>query len=182
MPYVHSLIHPVERVSHAKAMRAAALLGLTLPTEAQWEYAARAGTMTPAFWGRPEAARGFANVADLASRRWHRRDWEYALWDDGFAKSAPVGSYRPNRFGLFDVQGNVHEWCRDEYSASAYSAPILDREGDRAITEPSDYPQFVSRGGAWDTDPRRLRIAWRLAFPASNDERLGLRPARRLDR
>ncbi len=181
MPYVHSLTHPLERVNHAKAMRAASLLGLTLPTEAQWEYAARAGTMTTAYWGRPEAARRFANVADLASRRWHRRDWEYAPWDDGYAKSAPVGSYRPNRFGLYDVQGNVHEWCRDEYSPSAYSAPIIDGEGSRA-SEPSDYPQFVSRGGAWDTDPRRLRIAWRLAFPALNEERLGLRPARRLDR
>jgi serine/threonine protein kinase/formylglycine-generating enzyme required for sulfatase activity len=181
MPYVHSLTHPVERVNHAKAMRAASLLGLTLPTEAQWEYAARAGTMTPAYWGRPEVARGFANGVDLASRRWTRRDWEYARWDDGFAKSAPVGSYRPNRYGLFDVQGNVHEWCRDEYSRTAYSAPILDREGTRSVSEPSDNPQFVSRGGAWDTDPRRLRIAWRLSFPALNDERLGLRPARRLD-
>src|SRR5206468_11465934 len=119
--------------------------------------------------------------ADLASRRWYRRDWEYAPWDDGYAKSAPVGSYRPNRFGLYDVLGNVHEWCRDEYSPSAYSAPIIDGEGSRAISKPSDYAQFVSRGGAWDTDPRRLRIAWRLAFPALNEERLGLRPARRLD-
>ena len=181
MSYVHSLTHPLERVNHAKAMRAASLLGLTLPTEAQWDYAARAGTMTPAYWGEPVAARGFANIADLASRRWYRRDWEYAPWDDGYAKSAPVGSYRPNRFGLHDVQGNVHEWCRDEYSPSAYSAPILDGEGSRAISEPSDYPQFVSRGGAWDIDARRTRIAWRLSFPALSEERLGLRPARRLD-
>ncbi|HET9328784.1 MAG TPA: bifunctional serine/threonine-protein kinase/formylglycine-generating enzyme family protein, partial [Candidatus Eisenbacteria bacterium] len=103
MPYVHSLTHPVERVNHEEAMRAASLLGLTLPTEAQWEYAARAGTMTPAWWGTPGAAQGFANAADEASRRSHRRDWEYAPWDDGYAGSSPVGIYRPNRFGLHDV-------------------------------------------------------------------------------
>jgi len=181
MRYVHSLRHPVEHVNHGNAMRAASLLGLTLPTEAQWEYAARAGTMTPASWGEPEAAQGFANIADLASRRADRKDWVYARWDDGYAKTAPVGNYRPNRFGLFDVQGNVYEWCRDQYSDSAYSAPVIDREGSRRISEPDD-PQFVSRGGAYDTDCRRLRVAWRIWFSASTVERMGLRPARRLDR
>jgi formylglycine-generating enzyme required for sulfatase activity len=136
--------------------------------------------MTPAYWGDPGAARGFANGGDLASRRSNRRDWEYAPWDDGYAKSAPVGTYRPNRFGLYDVLGNVHEWCRDEYFPSAYAAPI-DGEGDRAIPDSTDYRQFVARGGAWDTDPRRLRIAWRLGFPELTEDRLGLRPARRLD-
>jgi formylglycine-generating enzyme required for sulfatase activity len=181
MPYVHSLRHPLEHVNHEKAERAASLLGLTLPTEAQWEYAARAGTMTPAYWGQPRAGRGFANAGDLASQRWQRKDWEYSSWDDGYAKSAPVGSFRPNRFGLYDVLGNVYEWCRDGYSPEAYSARIIDGEGNRALSDSSGAAVFVSRGGAWDTDARRLRISWRLSFPALEEQRMGLRPSRRLD-
>jgi len=182
MNYVHTLTHPVERVNHAAATRAAALLGLRLPTEAQWEYAASAGTTTPAFWGMPEAGSGFANVADSASWRSYHRDWQYARWDDGYAKSSPVGSYRPNRFGLHDVIGNVSEWCRDEYSETAYAAPVVDGEGTRAIAEHDVYPCFVSRGSAWDINPWRARIAWRIFLPPFNEERLGLRPIRKLER
>jgi len=138
--------------------------------------------MTAAWWGNPRAAQGFANAADLSSRRSYWRDWAYVRWDDGYAKSSPVGTYRPNRFGLYDVQGNVHEWCRDVYSPHAYSAPIIDGEGNRAISVASDSTQFVSRGNAWDMDAWRLRIAWRLWFPALTEDRMGLRPTRRLDR
>lgn len=182
MRYVHTLVHPVERVNHASATRAAARMGLELPTEAQWEYAARAGTMTIAYEGKPSDMKGYLNGADRASLHYLQRDWDYSPWDDGYAKSSPVGSFLPNRFGLHDVQGNVCEWCRDAYAADAYSAPLLNGAGERAAGPADSYPYFVSRGGPWDHQPVHARISWRIDLPAYNEERLGLRPSRRLER
>ena len=105
----------------------------TLPTEAQWEYACRAGTATPLWYGTVEGDFSrVANLSDLSHQTidtfgdpdlpdviapWRPAD---ARFDDHSRVSAPVGSYRPNPWGLFDMHGNVAEWTRSEYRAYPY--------------------------------------------------------------
>jgi formylglycine-generating enzyme required for sulfatase activity len=100
-----------------------------LPTEAEWEYAARAGATTPYFWGTEEAvACEYANVrsagADTISKRQAAADAAKGFpCDDGAMQSAPVGSYRPNAFGLHDMQGNAWEWVTDCIHKDYVGAP-----------------------------------------------------------
>src|SRR5262245_14637069 len=114
----NAAILPVEQVSWFSCDELMRRLQLTLPTEAQWEYAARAGTET-IWWtgGEKESLEGAANLADVANQRMMQASLgggDVEAWlDDGHARSSPVGSYRANPFGLHDVVGNVSEWCRD---------------------------------------------------------------------
>ena len=131
-----------------------------LPTEAEWEYAARGGTTTPWWSGAdPATLATAANTADAPLRaRVPKARWA-AEWSDGFAFLAPVGSYRPNPFGLYDVTGNVWEWCHDWYDADYYaSSPAEDPTG----------PEIGSfrtiRGGGWFNDARQNRSAQRIYF------------------
>ena len=128
-----------------------------LPMEAEWEYACRAGTRTAQFWGEsPDDACRHANVLDRTSRRVFIFDWTHHNCDDGYAVTAPVGSFQPNRFGLCDMLGNVSEWCEDIYNGDAYGKhqrnnPIYTGGGsDRVI-----------RGGNWDSWPSSVRCASR---------------------
>ncbi|NCC24877.1 MAG: hypothetical protein EOM25_06725 [Deltaproteobacteria bacterium] len=119
-----------------------------LPTEAEWEYAARAMTTTAGYWGEnPDDACRYANVADLTAKRsWS--NWAIHNCDDGFAVSAPVGRFQPNAFGLHDMLGNVWEWCQDWYDSSYYAnSPRNNPQG------PSGGSGRVFRGGAWDVGP-----------------------------
>lgn len=85
-----------------------------LPTQIEWEYAARAGTKTTRFWGDDdENACRYANVRDQTNKEVRGWDGAYFLCDDGYAFSSPVGSFSPNQFGLHDMIGNVGEWCLD---------------------------------------------------------------------
>lgn len=115
-----------------------------LPTEAEWEYAARGGTTTASFWGDdPDDACGYANVADKTSKKtWPH--WKMRNCDDGYSVTSPVGSFKANSFGLYDIIGNVYEWVEDTYSNSAYSKhqrsnPLYKGSGDRRVI----------RGGSW---------------------------------
>jgi formylglycine-generating enzyme required for sulfatase activity len=120
-----------------------------LPTEAEWEYAARAGTTSPYFWGDSTDPKVIG---------------EYAWWGkNADFKYQKVGKKKPNPWGLYDILGNVCEWCLDGYDAKAY-ANLAPANPWLVGTKP--YPH-VARGGSWDDeDPTALRAAARRASSA----------------
>jgi formylglycine-generating enzyme required for sulfatase activity len=172
----HTLLHPVEEVSWSEADWTARLMGLALPTEAQWEYAARAGTDAPwCGWTGPDLA-GFANLVDQYARRHGKPpSWPFEAWDDGYADSSPVGHYRPNRFGLHDVIGNVFEWCRDLYGS--YTLPTDPGDGLRRVDGTTDR---IMRGGDFTHSAVGARVSRRAFMVPETRERVGLRPVRPL--
>jgi formylglycine-generating enzyme required for sulfatase activity len=126
-----------------------------LPTEAEWEYACRAGTKTARFWGDdPDNACRYANIADQTAKRSLPNLEVYTCHtcDDGFTYTSPVGNFDPNKFGLYDMLGNVWEWCEDRYNIK----PITDDFG-------GPFPAI--RGGSWFNGPRHVRCAHRSIIP-----------------
>jgi formylglycine-generating enzyme required for sulfatase activity len=157
--------HPVESVSWDEAVafceRLSALPGeraagrnYRLPTEAEWEYACRAGTRT-AFAGGDELGPADANIAA----------------DGSPGQTTPVGAYRANLFGLCDLHGNVWEWCADWYRGGYYRAsPPRDPAG------PEQGEFRVLRGGSWRSQPATCRAAYRNALaPHHRDRYTGFR-------
>jgi formylglycine-generating enzyme required for sulfatase activity len=133
---------------------------IRLPTEAQWEYACRAGSTTHWSWGDdPAGGKGKCNAADKTGKARFRR-WRVFNWADGHVFTCPVGTYQPNAFGLYDMHGNVWEWCRDWYRRSYASAGQTDPKGRYA--DRSGPPRVV-RGGSWMSTPGRCRSASRAA-------------------
>ena len=131
-----------------------------LPTEAQWEYACRAGSTTHWSWGDdPAGGKGKCNVADKTAKA-RFRGWRIFPWADGYVFTAPVGTYQPNAFGLYDMHGNVWEWCRDWYRESYASAGRAGTKG--RYDDGSGAPRVV-RGGSWMSTPGRCRSASRAA-------------------
>lgn len=131
-----------------------------LPTEAQWEWACRAGSNGPLWYGGCDedfstrenlAGREQRELAFQAKPKWFLRDDRF---DDRMLVSAPVGSFQPNAWGLHDMSGNVAEWTRSSYDAAQGS------DNDRPETEK------VVRGGSWRSRPKEATSAHRWKYPA----------------
>jgi sulfatase modifying factor 1 len=142
-----------------------------LPTETEWEYAARAGSSKSRFWGNnPEEACTYANVADRTAKK-QRGKWTTFTCDDGYAVAAPVGSFKPNGYGLHDVLGNVWEWCQDTYNSEAYTK----LPKDNPVYEGSGEYRSM-RGGGWSNGPRGTLSAHRVGLsPDFGHHALGFR-------
>ncbi|MGE5236152.1 MAG: formylglycine-generating enzyme family protein [Acidobacteriota bacterium] len=152
--------HPVVNVTWDDAVAYCRWNGGRLPTEAEWEYAARAGAEGTVF------PSGAAIGHDAAN-------YEGAEGRDRWTRTAPVGSFDPNAWGAVDLLGNVWEWTQDWYDPHAYSTS--------AAPDPHGPPTGslrVIRGGGWNSQPRSLRLSNRGKFaPAARSEALGLRCA-----
>jgi formylglycine-generating enzyme required for sulfatase activity len=174
-----TLMHPVEQVSWSRATLVMARLDLRLPTEAQWERGARAGTRTPWWTGtEPESLAGAGNIADsFADRNNAPRTWKFATWlDDGYLAHAPIGTYRANPYGLHDVIGNVLEICGDGYGS--YLLPVNPGDGARLGTDMRTRPL---RGAGFHIGVIRARSTNRYdVTPDYSDFGFGVRPARAL--
>ncbi len=146
-----------------------------LPTEAEWEYACRAGNPASRFWGDdPHDACTYANVHDNDSRSKVGFTLPRHRCSDGYVATAPVGSYKPNAFGLYDMLGNVWEWCEDIYTDKAYTR--LRRKNPVNI---GGGTYRVRRGGSWCNLPRGIRCSNRGGnSPEAKYDGLGFRIVR----
>jgi len=120
-----------------------------LATEAEWEYACRAGTTTAYSFGN--------DLGDLDDYAWH-----FENSDDGYHK---VGEKKPNPWGLYDMHGNVSEWVTDQYAADFYKQ-FADKPADNPLSPGASLYPRIARGGCWDDDPDKLRSAARSASSA----------------
>ena len=169
-----------------------------LPTEAEWEYACRAGTSSDYYWGKEFGNEGakYANGLDYKSAerfQWRLPPVAGAADDDGHRVAAPAGSFQPNAWGLYDMSGNAAEWCYDWYDPKAYSVPAM-AGADPVKRDPvsvgfTRYRPFdagtwttetacrVIRGGDWGMEPKKLRSAYRFFMPPNeSDTAVGFRP------
>lgn len=153
--------HPVVCVSRNDAVAFCKWLSkktgktVTLPTEARWEYACRAGTTTAYQWGdNPDEGKGWCNAADQSyTKRFTHSKLPFS-WDDGYFFTSPVGKFKPNAFGLYDMHGNAIQWCSDFYDANYYTnEKSVDPQGPRSGL------YYVLRGGSWSGIPRYCRSA-----------------------
>lgn len=148
--------HPVVHISWLDAQAYCHWAGMRLPTEAEWEYAARGGLNSARFsWGD--------DVVDMTGR-WQCNIWQGDFpWrntlDDGYLTTAPVRSYRPNGYGLWQTNGNVWEWCADWFAADYYQQAPMDNPAG-----PDTGESRVIRGGSYlchDSYCMRYRVAAR---------------------
>ena len=163
--YSDSPSRPVEQVSWNDITGFNTATGLRLPSEAEWEYACR-GNTTTAFHSMPGYPNGTNDDSLLGNIAW---------WGGGTGSTQAVGGKYPNAFGIYDMSGNVYEWCNDWYSTTYYSlSPSTDPAG------PSPDSYRVLRGGGWDYNASgACRSSYRDYYkPADRSRGIGFRVAR----
>ncbi len=178
--------HPVVNVTWNDAMALARWLSATegrqyrLPTEAEWEYACRAGGKGRYQHGDdPQGLVTEGNTFDAdAAVNWPQWRNRAVAGHDGFAFTSPVGRFKPNAFGLYDMHGNVWEWVSDWYAADYYrTSPAADPTG------PADGGVKVRRGGSWHTWPLYARCSFRnWNTPQTRYTLVGIRLVREIPR
>jgi formylglycine-generating enzyme required for sulfatase activity len=163
--YPQTGTHPVVCVSWRDAREYAAWLShktgqhYRLPSDSEWEYAARAGLATARPWGtNAEGACAAANVADQTAAQQYP-GWKIHPCSDGYVYSSPVGSFQPNDLGLYDMLGNVFEWVQDCWNPDYSGAPT---DGSAWLT--GDCSQRGMRGGSWFTAPSLVSTSGRNRF------------------
>jgi formylglycine-generating enzyme required for sulfatase activity len=180
--WLQEVDHPVVNVSWNDAKAFCAWLSkkenvtYRLPTEAEWEYACRAGTKTRFWTGEGNnSLKDAENIGDFSLLQRWRGAPKPRDWNDGFPFSAPVGSFKPNPWGLFDIHGNVSELTEDWYFEEAYRDALGD---DPKGPESGSYR--VTRGGSWYNEPHHVRSAfrWGQNTPDHRDAALGFRVVR----
>ena len=187
---------PVETVSYddvqvyiARLTRVSGSGRFRLPTEAEWEYACRAGTTTRYHSGEdPETLARAGNTVDASAKKKFPQ-WPSIQGDDGFTFTAPVGRFKPNAFGLYDMHGNAWEWCADWYGDYP-RGPVRDPRGPAraAARRVGDARggawgwKRVIRGGSWYFNGESCRSALRYTHaPADKGFSLGFRLVREVD-
>lgn len=175
--------NPVEQVSWRLVQEVLARSGLELPTEAQWEYAARGGL--DHVWGTVSDAAEldrFANLADaFAKESGHMNTLKFdSRLHDGWVSHAPVGSFLANGYGLHDMHGNVSEWCQDLFLH--YSREAAPGNGLRKPFPKNNPENRIIRGGGFGSTPKQARTRYRYPrLPGFCSGDLGLRPMRPLE-
>ena len=174
--------HPAVDVNWEDARAYIAWLGqrtgerYRLPSEAEWEYAARAGTRTARYWGDSADDQClYANGADRSSKS-EFPNRTVAQCTDGYVYTSPVGRFRPNGFGLFDMLGNAWQWTADCYRHGYIGAPL-----DGSAWEGDSCSHREVRGGSWNDSPGALRVGLRSGDISSDrNDNIGFRVARSL--
>lgn len=140
--------HPVVQVCYEDAVAYARWIGKRLPTEAEWEYAARGGlTQLPYVWGKE-----FKPGGKFMANTWQGHFPDSGKSEDGYDRTSPVHAFPPNRFGLYDMAGNVWEWCSDWYRPDYYAvSPGKNPQGPPDSFDPAEpgIPKRVQRGGSF---------------------------------
>lgn len=174
-----SRLQPVDTVSWFEADRVSRSLGLALPTEAQWEFAARGGTKTTWWTGNRRASlKTKENLHDLTSHRSGTpQAWEKEVWEDGYAATAPVSSLEPNPFGLFHVHGNIREWVADTYGSYNHRT----RPGDGLRMVSGTGTDKIVRGTGWAGLAHLGRSAARWPMQPAMRNAAGIRPSMAVD-
>jgi formylglycine-generating enzyme required for sulfatase activity len=166
-----------EATAYAKWLSKKAGAKYRLPTEAEWEYAARAGAPATRYLGLQAAqVCEYGNVYDETGKAAHGYEWEHLPCTDGFAVTAPVGSLKPNAFGLYDMLGNVSEWLEDCVQGRWRGAP-----DDASAWPGGDCSERAFRGGSWlSQSPYYIRPMDRFKFTGARHNDLGFRVVREL--
>jgi formylglycine-generating enzyme required for sulfatase activity len=161
-PYWNYDTHPVVNVSWDEANEYAAWIGKRLPGEFEWEFAAKSGALQETHYISFLGKATLGNVADEALRNIKFHYPAVDGYNDGFVYTSPVASFKPNKFGIYDLDGNVLEWCADWYIAP-YNAPNNSLAKDKI--EAGRYR--VIRGVSWNRGRNYIRSTFRTYYPPS---------------